>query len=277
MSRLGAGRELVGQADGAGEVVRVEPPSPAEFDESFRGRAPVILKHGIVDWHALARWTPDGLKARFGHCPVNPYVACTGRTFSQGADFRDRVTERTMMFSAFISQVFGEPEGGDVSDEHQSGNVYLRLRFSDEPFADLVRDVRTPHIFGSDVDKSSSGVWIGQRGNRTPLHNDPWHGLLGQVMGRKRVWLFPVEYSPTLRRLKSDIRQHAFGFPEALDDFPALRTLSLTSCILEDGEILYIPPGWWHEVLSLDSNISVVLRFNMTQGEAAELLQVWSS
>jgi hypothetical protein len=50
-----------------------------------------------------------------------------------------------------------------------------------------------------------------------------------------------------------------------LERYPALRGLPILETIVEPGEFLFIPVGWWHEVRSLEVSISLSFsnfRFN---------------
>lgn len=52
------------------------------------------------------------------------------------------------------------------------------------------------------------------------------------------------------------------GLKVDLDDideveFPKISDLEFVDCILEEGEMLYIPPKWWHYVRSLTTSFSV--------------------
>lgn len=40
-------------------------------------------------------------------------------------------------------------------------------------------------------------------------------------------------------------------------EFPRMLDLEFLDCILEEGEMLYIPPKWWHYVRSLTASLSV--------------------
>ena len=41
------------------------------------------------------------------------------------------------------------------------------------------------------------------------------------------------------------------------DAFPELASLAFTDCVLEPGQMLYVPPKWWHYVKALAISFSV--------------------
>ena len=41
------------------------------------------------------------------------------------------------------------------------------------------------------------------------------------------------------------------------EEFPKVVDLEFMDCILGEGEMLYIPPKWWHYVRSLTTSFSV--------------------
>eukprot|EP01050_Picozoa_sp_SAG11_P031294 SAG11_NODE_9664_length_891_cov_0.993687_1_plen_108_part_00 len=63
-----------------------------------------------------------------------------------------------------------------------------------------------------DFDSELSGIWIGSAGCVTPLHFDPWHGILCQIRGCKRVTLFSPEDTdyiyPKKQTRNSAVNQH---------------------------------------------------------------------
>jgi hypothetical protein len=119
-------------------------------------------------------------------------------------------------------------------------------------------------------DRSATSIWVGQKGNITRLHYDIWHGLLAQLTGRKRVVLFPPNESSNLycdplfswssrppSKLPTDcLRTDKHLFPK----FCNVRRYYET--VIGPGDVLYIPPLWWHEVESLDNSISIPLRYS---------------
>ena len=47
-------------------------------------------------------------------------------------------------------------------------------------------------------------------------------------------------------------------------EFPKVEGLDFIDCVLEEGEMLYIPPKWWHYVRSLSTSFSVSFWWSAT-------------
>ena len=47
-------------------------------------------------------------------------------------------------------------------------------------------------------------------------------------------------------------------------EFPKVENLDFFDCVLEEGEMLYIPPKWWHYVRSLSTSFSVSFWWSAT-------------
>lgn len=78
-------------------------------------------------------------------------------------------------------------------------------------------------------------------------------------MGRKRIKLAPAAEVGTLYN-----DQHVFSAISDLEDpaldllrHPRLAGLRLYDVVLEPGEMLFVPFGWWHQVRSLDFSVTI--------------------
>jgi hypothetical protein len=82
-------------------------------------------------------------------------------------------------------------------------------------------------------------VYTGPAGTFTPLHRDVYgsYSWSANVVGRKLWWLFPPGTEPRDKHgdLEFDVR-----------DAKALKVVQ------EEGEVIFVPSGWHHQVLNLD-------------------------
>ena len=169
--------------------------------------------------------------------------------------------------------------------------IYLRTQSMPE---ELYKDIATPEtaqllaqVFANPNEsvsqfaekilrRSHMQLWLGTSGNVTPLHYDRNHGLLAQIIGSKQVDLFSHEDTPYLypdRTLRhtSLINLREFDLPRrreaALKEFPKFEEATRYRVILEPGELLYIPPFYWHDVTSLDNCLSITFPWDLEGNE----------
>ncbi|KAL9072077.1 MAG: hypothetical protein Q9161_003852 [Pseudevernia consocians] len=121
------------------------------------------------------------------------------------------------------------------------------------------------------LDEPLLNAWFGPAGTVSPLHTDPYHNILCQVVGKKYVRLYSPSENEKLypkgmegggvdMSNTSEVDVEGEG---VLDErFPLFREAVYVETILNEGECLYIPVGWWHYVRSLTVSFSVSCWWN---------------
>jgi len=122
-------------------------------------------------------------------------------------------------------------------------------------FPELYKDLRIPKLFPS---KSffSSVFRITSPGLQLWTHYDTCDNILVQVRGRKRIVFFPPWEALNLyldgdKSLVLDIDN-----PD-LSIYPNFQKVERYEAVLEEGDIVFIPALWFHNVIALNFSISV--------------------
>lgn len=101
-------------------------------------------------------------------------------------------------------------------------------------------------------------LFMGTRGGVTPLHRDAGHVLNAHIFGQKSWNLFSPDQSAWLYPRKGGYQVADVDL--AKPDYtlhPLFRHARSLDIVLQAGEVLLIPSGWFHEVRPLDETLSV--------------------
>ncbi|XP_032680494.1 HSPB1-associated protein 1 [Odontomachus brunneus] len=133
--------------------------------------------------------------------------------------------------------------------------------------------------FGIDKDGSDSTLWIGSKGAHTNCHQDSYgYNLVAQIHGRKEWLLFPPRSSnflePTRIPYEESTIYSKFNFfclskenEKKILDMPYKPKV----IILEPGDVLFVPWGWWHYVESLNHSMSINIWIPLKEDSKARL------
>lgn len=225
---------------------------PEEFFASYYfEHRPVVLQGLTEGWPAMERWRPELLAERFGEVEVEVMAAREGNPHHDVHPDRHR---RRMRLGDYIRQLLRDSPTNDW---------YLTARneaLKRSALHALLDDVRAPEGYILPwEDPGHLRFWLGPAGTRTALHHDLSSLLLVQIYGRKHFWLVPsyeMHRVSNSRGVWCDVDP---AHPD-LDRFPAYREANALEVVLEAGEALFLPLGWWHQVLALE--VSVMLTFD---------------
>ena len=226
--------------------------SAAEFKRDYvRANRPVVLTDALADWPALGKWSPEFFAQRF---PDREFTL-------EGKKWR---------LADFIPAV--------LASSPASPAPYLRNEVLKEQFPELWKDIdplgkffqpnwmERPfrNRFFKDLFHRGSAfeIYIGGCGRSFPvLHWDGYHthAFLMQFHGRKEFYVFGPEQTPFLypREDVPNVAQCSDIRNVDLEKFPLFARAVPAVFVLEPGEMLFIPSGWWHTTMMLTPSISL--------------------
>ncbi len=226
-------------------IPRMPYSSVKSIAELQRRSSPRVITGAMESWAARSAWTPAYFERRCGDALVR----------IERGDIRSAslIVER-VPFRDYIQEIAAPPAG------RRSALPYL----AQFPIFDEIEAVRgdAPEapLHGSSY-VSPVFFWLGPAGVGSPLHFDNAHNLIAQIYGRKRVVLFSPEDTKYLYKYPWFSTKRCFSRvsldADPLDAFPLVARARPVECVLSPGEILFIPRGFWHFVVSLDLSINL--------------------
>ncbi|MDT8439778.1 MAG: cupin-like domain-containing protein [Wenzhouxiangellaceae bacterium] len=215
------------------------------LNAALRDSQAAIIDDFAAGWPALSQWTPEALARRYGERIVRVFDASFGQP---GRGYMGNVD--AMPFAEFLDTVL--TQGRDL-------RMFLYNIARQIPA--LVDDIRPPAI-GHKFSRRFVFTFFGCKGSTTPLHYDIDMGCVFHtvIRGRRRVRLFAPDQSARLYRHPCTVRSYVDLDRPDFMQFPALADARGHEVVLEPGQTLMMPPGWWHEFHYLEAGIGVSLR-----------------
>jgi len=272
-SKVDHGAEYINYPFVKSHIPRIMWSSEEDFSKIISDRGqPVILKNTTINkWRAKRLWNPK-------------YISENTETFLNVQKHPNKT------FSYFHEDhPMSKMEG--IADSYKRG-TYERVNMSSKEFFDLM-DKTPPYFYYAasanelgrpyndlfpieslmvknstwTADKSYlhrwTNVWFGPAGATTHNHYDISHNFYAQLYGKKRFILFPPEEYKNLY-LYPFLHPGAQQSQVSLDDpnidlksFPNFKNAVAYDAILEPGDVLYLPPLWFHHVVALTHSMSV--------------------
>ncbi|KAH8553541.1 hypothetical protein BGW37DRAFT_486083 [Umbelopsis sp. PMI_123] len=239
-------------------------PSFMEFSDYINddSATPVIMERVIDHWPALNEHPWNSMS----------YLLSVAGERLVPVEFGSQYTnsdwsQRMMPFREFINNYIQAEKGGtnDIAYLAQHDLFHQVPRLEQDiviPDYCYVTPKITEHYERQPSDVITN-AWFGPGGTVSPLHHDPYHNLLAQVVGSKYIRLYAPDQSTRLyphEGMMSNTSQVNVEQPDE-DRFSGFKEAKYVECILKAGQVLYIPPKWWHYVRSLETSFSVSFWF----------------
>lgn len=228
-------------------VERVHRPDAQTFlDRYYSSNRPVIITGMMDDWPARQRWNLDHFRDAYGEREVEVQF---GRSADADYELNSIAHKRRMRFGDYVELV---RNAGSSNDFYMTANNDSTNR---QALAGLWNDiVQLPEYL--DPTQPGGFFWFGPAGTVTPFHHDLTNNFMAQVIGRKRLRLIPACELANVYN-----HRHCFtpvdGGNIDLTRFPDMARAQVLECVIEPGEILFLPVGCWHYVEALDISVTV--------------------
>ena len=213
--------------------------------EAIEHQQPVVVTDLAAEWPALKRWTPEWLSANHGAKPVRVYDASFGEP---GKNYMGSVG--SMTFAQYLDETLV-----------QGKDLRMFLYNIGQHIPQLLDDVAFPRV-GLKFSRNFVFTFFGCKEAVTPLHFDIDMGYVfyTAVYGRRRIRLFAPDQATALYHHPFTVRSYANLDEPDLASQPRLKEARGFEVVLEPGQTLCMPPGYWHEFCYLDAGFGISLR-----------------
>lgn len=220
-------------------------------DKDFRQKyfipqKPVVVKGLIHEVPAGEKWDIDYIKKVCGDVMVDVFDNSNPNSASAFT-----TPDLKMRFEEYVTSI--------VKDEPSTLRMFLFNMFKARP--ELRKDFPCPRLMRGVMGKVGF-MFFGAKGIRVRIHQDMDFSnvMLTQFHGRKRVVLVAPKFSRLLYKLP--LNTHSLVDLDNPDyrKYPGLKYIETYECVLEHGDSLFMPSGYWHYITYLDGGFSVSYR-----------------
>ena len=275
---LGADSSTLYQVSGGVRVRQLSSPAAGFAEECRAGAVPVVLRNSVVEkWRARRHWTPNYLQSRIPRIDgvyqndnrwFGPYYDSSKPLAHLSTRTNNYATNISMTTKKFFKKLKQPSEGeflyftGDID---QLGEWAVE---DIQPLSELL--LLNPQ-------RSSVNVWMGQPHVVAHCHYDGYHNFYAQLYGTKKFTLFSPENWPGLYPYPFLHPSHAQAQVNLSDvgdtrQFPLAEKARALEVVLEPGDLLYMPPLWFHLVESMETSISVNVWTDSQQTKLVEAM-----
>ena len=221
-------------------------PADQFFREHYAAHRPATISGLIDHWPARHSWSLDHFEALLD----NPLIEVqAGREADPAYEQRSPDHKKLLPFAEILALL---REDRATNDFYITANNGAHNR---NALAPLWAEIGPIPVYLDAKSDRDGFFWMGPRGTITPWHHDLTNNLLIQICGRKRISLVSSNQTALMRN-----HLHCYSTlpgPSSLETLPVLERPRILSCILEPGDAIFIPVGWWHHVEGLDVTIGM--------------------
>jgi len=215
------------------------------FNTYFKPLKPLVIQGLAKSWPALKKWTPDFFIDQHGSRQVKVY----DESFVEAGEHY-MTKAKLISLKEYIHAVI---------TTSQDLRMFLYNIKSEIPV--LLDDITFPSLVDG-LSKKFIFMFFGCKGSVTQMHFDidMSHVFHTSIFGKKTVTLFPFEQGKNLHRYPFTCRSYVDVDQPDFKQYPGLKNVQGYRVVLEAGETLYIPSGYWHHLVYDEATCAISLR-----------------
>jgi histone arginine demethylase JMJD6 len=226
-----------------------------EFEQEYVNKLkPVIIEDVAQSWPAFSKWSPSYFREVLGDKPVLvDGELMLMREFMNAVEVSTPQAPSKYLTGTSIPRFFPELLADIQTDLHYAGGSYLRNPFLVERLRHLI-DISEEYGLLELLVCGAGGVFPN-------LHYDAYHlhAFVVQICGTKEFTLYPPEQTPYLYPNPRQRNTSLMGDMRKVDPlkFPEFAKARPERVVVEPGEMIFVPSGWWHTTRMLSHSIAV--------------------
>jgi len=211
----------------------------------FMPLKPVVITDMAKSWPAIKKWTPGFFREQHGDKQVKVY---DGNFIVPGKSYMSQA--RILSLTEYIDI---------VTTTSQDLRMFLYNIKTEIP--KLLEDLTFPSLVDG-LSRNFVFMFFGCKESVTQMHFDidMSHVFHTAIYGKKTISLFPFEQGKNLHRYPFTCRSYVDIHNPDFVQYPGLKKVKGFQTVLEPGETLYIPSGYWHHIVYDEASCAISLR-----------------
>ena len=207
---------------------------------------PYVIKQYAKDWYAYKNWSFDFLKNLDPNDKIN-VNAVIGNMYAGEKKFV------SIKLKNYIENI--------ISNDT---NAFLTTFHLFDKFPNLKKHIDYNNIRKNSVIYSLLS-WIGPKSTITGFHADWAENINVQIKGKKAFYIVSPKYNKNMYPSETYERFSTASLVDLKNSedakFPMFEKCKIIKVVLNAGDAIYLPKGWWHYVESLEPSINVSVHY----------------
>ena len=242
-------------------IIQIHSPSKNILEDNLRKKSPLIITGIVEKWNFIKKLYPENLKKKKIKIKLNNSVIEQNET---------KIIYKT------LEEYFNWIKELEKNKNEKQIEKIVKEKMLNVYYAENEQLLNDLNILNQVKEETSSllpplslvntyPLWIGHSHSRTGLHYDTdYRNLLCQIYGKKRIFLFSPNQSkymyPSDKFDNGSVCSQVDFWNIDEKKFPDFNKSSYIEIILYPGQIISIPPYWWHAIENIGTNVAISVR-----------------